>query len=158
MQKATLINSITEVEGQLILSMDNALLSKISESHHSIQKVYIECNKGKFEVTLGGLLKVENNTASYIISSIEPQKNELAHGPRGESSKEKSNSCQSVKTMRNVVGLDINDPLVLVTQISKGPIMELMPEERANDDTPNSETTSLGVQPHTTGNDRPVNA
>ncbi|NUX01862.1 hypothetical protein GO685_05305, partial [Wolbachia endosymbiont of Madathamugadia hiepei] len=66
-QKATLINSITEVGDKLVLSVDNALLSKISESHHSIQKVYIECNKGKFEVTLEKLLGLNDNVASYII-------------------------------------------------------------------------------------------
>ena len=82
-QKATLINSITEVGDKLVLSTDNTLLSKISESHHSIQKVYIECNKGKFKVTLEKLLGLNDNVASYIISSIEPQKNELVYDPRG---------------------------------------------------------------------------
>lgn len=55
--------------------------------------------------------------------------------------------------MEKIIGWDINNPLVHVTQISKGPIMELMSEERANDNTPSSETTSPGAQPHTAGAD-----
>ncbi|NUX01465.1 hypothetical protein GO685_03025 [Wolbachia endosymbiont of Madathamugadia hiepei] len=95
------------------------------------------------------LLGLNDNVASYIISSIEPQKNELVHDPRGKLPKKKSTSCQSdIRAMEKIIGWDINNPLVHVTQISKGPIMELMHEERANDDKPNSETTSPGVQPH----------
>ncbi|MCM1001313.1 MAG: hypothetical protein KTV72_03205 [Wolbachia endosymbiont of Melophagus ovinus] len=152
-QKATLINSITEAGDKLILSISNDDLctgfknDKISE----LKSAHIQCNDSKFRVTFKEFLGLNNNTASYIISSIEPQKDEFVHDPRGKSSKKKSTNCQSVKTMRKTLGLGTNNPLVHVTQISKGPIMELMPEERANDDTPSSETASLETQPHAAG-------
>ncbi|MDG7053101.1 MAG: hypothetical protein LKM45_04430 [Wolbachia endosymbiont of Alcedoecus sp.] len=152
-QKATLINSITEAGNKLILSIssDDLCTGFKNDEISELKSAHIQCDKGKFKVTLEKFLKLNDNVASYIISSIEPQKNEFVHDPRSRFTG-KSAGCRLVKTMRETIGLNVNNPLVHVTQISKGPIMELMPEERANDDTPSSETTSPGAQPHTTVN------
>jgi len=118
-QKATLINSITEAGDKLILSISNDDLctgfknDKISE----LKSAHIQCNDSKFRVTFKEFLGLNDNIASYIISSIEPQKDEFVHDPQSRFTR-KSTSRQSVKTMKETIGLNVNNLLVHVTQIS----------------------------------------
>lgn len=142
------INSIGEDKGKLKLSVNNDILYK--NFNHidptQLKCVYIKCDKGMFKITIDKFFNLENNRASFSIKLVERQSNETKWD------KVEKHTARFFGTelsrMKNLLGINQGNSTVIITDISKDPIMELMPEGRANDDTPNSETTSPEVQPH----------
>jgi hypothetical protein len=142
------INSIGEDKGKLKLSVNNNILYK--NFNHidptQLKCVYIQCDKGKFEVTLGKLLKVENNCASFSIKSVKCQSNETTPDKI-----ERFTAFligTELSRMKNLLGMNQSNSTVIITDISKDPITV---SKTVEGNTPDSGITGPGVQPHAAG-------
>lgn len=150
------INSIGEDKGKLKLSVNNDILCKNFNhiNHAKLKCVYIQCDKGMFKITIDKFLKLEKGCASFSIKSVERQSNETILDKI-----EKFTAFSigaGLPRMRKLLGINQSNSTVIITQMSKDPIT--VPKTVEDGDIPSSTTNNPEAQPHTTGNDRSVNA
>ncbi|WCR59545.1 MAG: hypothetical protein PG978_000981 [Wolbachia endosymbiont of Ctenocephalides felis wCfeF] len=128
-------NNISKILGGGLGIDNNVSLNPTGIADKLKYRAYVKCEEGRiFQVTCGKLIEANNNGAFLSIESL--------------ASQDGNDLSSELEGMKNMLGLSNNHAVVIITQISKGPIMELMPEVVTNGNTPNSGITGPGAQPH----------